>query len=119
MLALAVDWAACIAVAMVIHGGYHANQTFSLTIAAVFVAESTLFTSTMGGSFGQLATRLRVVRADGNPRPLDPIRTLARQILVILVVPPLVFRPDGRGLHDLAVGTAAVTLATYRDLAHL
>jgi uncharacterized RDD family membrane protein YckC len=48
---------------------------------------------------------------------LDPIRAFARQILVALIVPPLVFRPDGRGLHDLAVGTATVTLATYRALA--
>jgi len=29
----------------------------------------------------------------------------------------LIFRPDGRGLHDLAVGSATVTLATYRALA--
>lgn len=118
MLALAIDWAMCIAVAMFVHRGYHANQTFNLTIAVAFLVESTLFTATVGGSFGQMATRLRVVRVDGNPRPLDPIRSLARQILVALVVPPLVFRPDGRGLHDLAVGTATVTLATYRDMAH-
>lgn len=117
MLALAVDWLACIAVATVIHHGYRVGQAFSLTIAAAFVVESTAFTATIGGSFGQIATRLRVVRAEGDPRPLDPIRALARQILVVLFVPPLIFRPDGRGLHDLAVGSATVTLATYRALA--
>jgi uncharacterized RDD family membrane protein YckC len=117
MLALVVDWAACLAIAVVISGGYRTSQAFQATTLAAFVIESTLFTATIGGSFGQVATRLRVVRADGDPRPLDPIRALARQILVALVVPPLVFRPDGRGLHDLAVGSATVTLATYRGLA--
>lgn len=80
-----------------------------------FVVESTIFVSLVGGSFGQVLTRLRVVRSNGDPRPLDPIRSLARQLLAGLVVPPLIFRPDGRGLHDLAAGTATVTLQTYRS----
>jgi uncharacterized RDD family membrane protein YckC len=33
---------------------------------------------------------------------------------VALVIPPLVFKPDGRGLHDLASGTVCVTLQTAR-----
>ena len=70
-----------------------------------------------GGSFGQLATRLRVVREDGDPRPIAPHLALARQLLIALVIPPLVYRPDGRGLHDLAAGSAVVTLQTYRALA--
>lgn len=119
MLALGVDWLACLAVAMVVSGGYRTTQSFQLVTLGAFLVESTLFTATIGGSFGQVATRLRVVRVDGNVRPLDPIRSLVRQLLVILVVPPLVFRPDGRGLHDLAVGSASVTLNTYRDLAHI
>lgn len=118
MLALVVDWAACIVIVAMFAGGYRTSPGFSLAILAAFVVESAVFTATIGGSFGQVATRLRVVRADGDPRPLDPIRALARQILVALFVPPLIFRPDGRGLHDLAVGTATVTLATYRALAH-
>ena len=32
------------------------------------------------------------------------------------VIPPLVYRPDGRGLHDLAARSAVVTLDTYRAL---
>ena len=119
MLALAIDWLACMAItSFVILHRYEASQRFQFITLAAFLIESAAFTTLVGGSFGQLVTRLRVVRIDGDPRPLDPIRTLARQILVCLVVPPLVFRPDGRGLHDLAVGTATVTLGTYRDLAH-
>ncbi len=33
---------------------------------------------------------------------------MARTLLICLVIPPLIFRSDtGRGLHDLAVGSAA------------
>ncbi|BBH15816.1 hypothetical protein Back2_01030 [Nocardioides baekrokdamisoli] len=118
MLALAVDWLACIAIVVAVVGSYKTSQSFSLGILGAFVVESAILTATVGGSFGQIATRLRVVRVDGDRRPLDLVRAFARQILVALFVPPLVFRPDGRGLHDLAVGTATVTLATYRDLVH-
>ena len=53
-------------------------------------------------------------------KPLDLLRAIARQIMVAVVVPPLIFRPDGRGLHDIAAGTATVTLETYRvSLRHL
>ena len=33
------------------------------------------------------------------------LRCVLRQVLVAVVVPPLVFRPDGRGLHDMAAGS--------------
>jgi uncharacterized RDD family membrane protein YckC len=59
-----------------------------------------------GGSFGQLATRMRVVRVDGSGRPLSLLTALLRQVLICLVIPPLVFRPDGRGLHDMICGSA-------------
>ena len=44
------------------------------------------------------------------------VKALGRQLLVALVIPPLVFRPDGRGLHDLFAGTSTVTFATLRTL---
>lgn len=109
-LALLVDWFACMGVASLFTpvvgttGGPGSFYTLLL-----FVAESAVLTSTVGGSFGKLLTRLRTIRVDGGER-LDPLRSLARAILVALVVPPLVFRPDRRGLHDLAAGTATVTL---------
>jgi uncharacterized RDD family membrane protein YckC len=50
------------------------------------------------------------------PRPVGLLGALGRGILIALVIPPLVFRPDGRGLHDLMAGTATVTLDTARGL---
>lgn len=80
-----------------------------------YVVQSAILTPLAGGSFGQVATRLRVVRVDGDPRPLDPIRSLARSLMVGVIIPPLIFRLDGRGAHDLACHTATVTLRTYRS----
>ena len=82
----------------------------------VFVLESAVLTALIGGSFGQVATRLRVVRVDGPGGNVDLLRSLGRQVLIALVIPPLVFRQDGRGLHDLMAGSAVVTLQTWKTL---
>ena len=122
VLALVVDWFASSLVVIVILGParFFADQSTSpdplpsLLTLVVFVVESALLTALSGGSFGKLATRLRVVRIDGSGRNLGLLGALARTILVAVVIPPLVFRPDGRGLHDLMAGTATVTLQTAK-----
>jgi len=118
-VALAVDWVASTLVVVLFIGvdRWSGDQAAGFYVLGVFVLESALFTATMGGSFGQVATRLRVVRVSGDPRPPSLLSALLRQVLVALVIPPLVFRPDGRGLHDVATGTATVTLQTQRTLA--
>ena len=83
----------------------------------MYAAEAALLTTLAGGSFGQLATRLRVIRVDGTGRPPDLLRSLARSVLICLLIPPLVFRPDGRGLHDMLLGTATVPLKVLRGVA--
>jgi uncharacterized RDD family membrane protein YckC len=120
ILALFVDWFASTLVVIFALGGLEAwseSRASGFYALGVFVLETAAFMALMGGSFGQVATRLRVVRADGDPRPVDPLRALLRQVLIALVIPPLVYRSDGRGLHDLAAGSATVTLETYRVLA--
>jgi uncharacterized RDD family membrane protein YckC len=119
ILALVVDWLASTLVTIVLVGGagnWTGNNEANVYVLGVFVLESAIFTALSGGSFGQIATRLRVVRDNGDPRPVGPLQALVRQVLVALVVPPLVFRPDGRGLHDMAAGSATVTLQTFRAL---
>lgn len=114
ILALVVDWAASTLVIVAVLGpaGWSDSRWSGFDTLAVFVFESTLLMALVGGSFGQLATRLRVVPTDGSGRPMGVPRALLRQVLVALVIPPLIFRADGRGLHDLAVGSATVTLET-------
>jgi uncharacterized RDD family membrane protein YckC len=67
-----------------------------------------LTTGFAAGSPGQIMLRLRVVRLDGWPMSLG-IAAL-RTLLVALVLPPLVFTKDGRGLHDLMVKTAVINV---------
>ncbi len=112
ILALFVDWFAStlVVVAVIGPGGWFEDPNSGFYTLGVFVLESSVLTATAGGSFGKLATRLRVVRQDGSARSVDLLRSLARQVLVALVIPPLVFKPDGRGLHDLAADSATVRL---------
>ncbi|WP_307816402.1 RDD family protein [Nocardioides limicola] len=116
VLALFVDWMACTLVVMLAMGpaGWSQDAYAGLYVLLVFAAESTILTGLVGGSFGKLMTRLRVVRHDNGALGVDPFRALLRSVLVCLVIPPLVFRPDGRGLHDMAAGSATVTLADLR-----
>jgi hypothetical protein len=117
ILALFVDWVASTFAVIAVIGLDDYSETGNASgfiVLGVFVVESALLTALVGGSFGQLATRLRVVPVDGSPGNIDPLRALARQALIALVIPPLVYRSDGRGLHDIAAGSATVTLQTFR-----
>lgn len=107
IVALVVDWFGCTLVTVAVLGPERYSQGSSgWVVLAIFAAESALGTALAGGSFGQLACGVRVLRTDG--RPLNLLSALLRSVLVCLVVPPLVFRPEtGRGLHDLATGSAA------------
>ena len=119
ILALFVDWTASTLVVVAIVGLERYTQPGApeqAYVFLVFAVEATLLTWLVGGSFGKLLTRLRTVPADGRLRPHNPLRLLARQVAVLLVLPPLVFKADGRGLHDLMAGTATVTLETYHAL---
>ena len=119
ILALFVDWTASTLVVLAFVGleeyGEPGSPAGFYTLG-VFVLESALFTWLLGGSFGKLLTGLRVVPARGRGRLANPLPLLARQVAIVLVIPPLVFRSDGRGMHDLLAGTATVTMPTYRKL---
>lgn len=109
ILALCVDWAACTFV-LVLFVDY-GHPMFGFFVLGAYVVENTLFTAVLRGSFGQLLTGLRVVRYGGDPRPVGLLPALVRSVLIALVVPPLIFRPDGRGLHDMITGTVTVPVA--------
>lgn len=114
ILALFVDWIAATLVVILLIGldGWTGDPRAGFYVLMVFAAESAVLTALTGGSFGKLATRLRVVGIGGGPP--DLLRSLLRAVLVCLVIPPLVFKPDGRGLHDLAAGTRTVALPSRR-----
>jgi uncharacterized RDD family membrane protein YckC len=107
-LALGVDWIASLLVAATFAGPavFSSHGWEAWVPMLVFFVEAGVLTPLVGGSFGQLLTRVAVVRLDG--RPLNLLLGLARAALVCLVVPPLIFNRDQRGLHDLLAGTVTV-----------
>jgi uncharacterized RDD family membrane protein YckC len=106
-VALAIDWFTSMLVARLFFGPeVFGSGPGQFATTGVFLIESALLIALVGGSFGQLALRLAVVRLDG--RPVNLLQGLLRSALVCLVIPPIVFNRDNRGLHDLAVGTVVV-----------
>jgi uncharacterized RDD family membrane protein YckC len=109
VVAILVDGVASALVALAVLGPErYSNSSFGPLV--VFFLETALGTALAGGSFGQLVTRVRVLRTDGGPVSL--LRALLRSLLICLVIPPLVFRADGRGLHDMATDSGAYRLPT-------
>ena len=109
MLAIFIDWMLCLLVVSVLTG-----RAFWLPPLGVdrwlplivFVFEVTVLTVLLGGSAGQLITRIAVRRLQGSS--LDPLRAFLRAFLIILVIPPVIYNRDQRGLHDLATDSVVV-----------
>jgi uncharacterized RDD family membrane protein YckC len=108
ILALAIDWAVCMAIAVAVFGTevMTGNGWRSWMILATFFTESTLVSWFSGSSIGQLICRIGIVRLDRQPLGLP--RAILRAALICLVLPALVVGADRRGLHDLAAGTVVV-----------
>jgi uncharacterized RDD family membrane protein YckC len=107
LAALLVDWLACLVlVRLFLPRIEYGTPASSLTTLGFFLAEVTLFTWLTSASFGQRLLGLAVVRLDAAPVGL--VRAFVRTLLICLLVPPLVWDLDGRGLHDRSVGTAVV-----------
>jgi hypothetical protein len=108
VLALCIDWLLSLLVSRVFVGndvwtGEGAGQWAPL---ATFAVETWVLTTLLGGSAGQLICRVAVRRTSG--QPLDLLRALVRTVLVCAVIPPMIYNPDRRGLHDLAVDSVAL-----------
>jgi uncharacterized RDD family membrane protein YckC len=104
VIALVIDWLACFGVAAFILRDVQ-SPGFTPLLWGLFLTESAVGMALTGASFGQTLMRITVHRLDG--RPLSLLAALGRQALILLLVPPLVFRGDGRGLHDIVTDSAA------------
>lgn len=102
-VALLIDWLACVLIARLIDP--EPNPALPL---AIFFVQVSLFTALMGSSFGQRILGIRVVSLSTGR--LDPLRAVLRTALLCLVVPPLLFDRDQRGLHDKAANSVAVRM---------
>lgn len=108
-VALLLDWAMANAAAFMIAGGASVwdrdRGLVWLPLVCWFILVW-LATALTGASLGQWIMRLRVIRLDR--RPVGLWIGFIRTALIALVIPPLVFTPERRGLHDLVAGTACV-----------
>ncbi|MFN8158172.1 MAG: RDD family protein [Candidatus Nanopelagicales bacterium] len=107
VLALLVDWIACLLLVRLFlpHIDY-GTPTSSFATMGFFLAELTLFTWIAGASFGHRILGLGVVRLDGGRAGF--LRAFARSLQICLLVPPLIWDKDTRGLHDRSMGTVLV-----------
>lgn len=96
MLALVLDWAACL---LFSYAFFDANSWVTL---AAFAVLRVVTVGTLGASPFQRLLGLRITRLDGGWA--GPARALVRTLLLCLVL-PAVITTDGRGLHDVLAGT--------------
>lgn len=101
---------------------------------AIFALSTTLLVATLGTSVGHRLLGLRVLRVRDLPapatspgpasgsapdavtgppgpaavRPPGLVAALVRTVLLCLVIPPVVWDREGRGMHDAAAGTVLV-----------
>ncbi|MEO5709684.1 MAG: RDD family protein [Nocardioidaceae bacterium] len=108
ILALGVDWFASLLVASAFAGpDVLSSRGWEAWVPLlVFFTEGTILTALAGGSFGQLVLRVAVVRLDHGP--VNLLVALLRTLLICVVVPPVIYNRDRRGLHDLIAGTVTV-----------
>ncbi|MGH4016690.1 MAG: RDD family protein [Pseudonocardiaceae bacterium] len=97
ILAILIDWLPCSVAAQL----FTANPAFSAL--ALFAALTALSVGLAGRTPGHAVAGLRVARINGHAPGFGP--AVIRTVLLCLVIPPVVYDTDGRGLHDRAAGT--------------
>lgn len=111
LVALLVDWLLSLAVSGLLFPedgvarGILAGDR--LATLAVFGVSSAVLVGLLGHTIGHRLTGMRVIRLrDGRVPGL--VAGVVRSALLVLVIPAVVWGRDGRGLHDVAAGTAIV-----------
>ncbi|MEU5881615.1 RDD family protein [Spirillospora sp. NPDC047279] len=82
--------------------------TRSLANTGVFALQAWLLVATLGQTIGKRVTGIRVIRLDG--RPVGPLWSLVRTVLLLLVIPAIIWDRDYRGMHDRASNTVEVNV---------
>ncbi|MBD0860029.1 RDD family protein [Gordonia sp. zg691] len=116
---LLVDWLIAAGLALLFVGFDSPN--LATTQLGVWFVMGVLAVTLFGFTPGQYAMGMRVARVDfgaerntaeatgkQSPAAVGIVRALARQILIVFLVPALINDYNGRALHDRATGTALV-----------
>lgn len=104
VVALFIDWVAAIIISRALVGAPETTLESFATLG-IFALQVTALTWLLGSSFGQRLVGIRVV---GRSRRLGFIAAALRTFLICIVIPPVIWDADGRGLHDRAVDSVVV-----------
>ncbi len=104
VVALFIDWVAAMIISRALVGSPETTLESFATLG-IFALEVTVLTWLWGASFGQRLVGIRVV---GRTRRLGLIAAALRTFLICIVIPPVIWDADGRGLHDRAVDSVVV-----------
>ena len=109
-IALLIDWLIASVIAALAFGTSYPpdGPRQGFIVQGTFIVIVGLQVGLLGVSVGKRIVRLAVINPDG--APIGWWRGLLRTALLSLVVPALVQTKDGRGLHDLAVGSKVITV---------
>lgn len=107
LAALMLDWLMAGGVSILILGGDALDSRLSSVVLLVWFVVGVLTVTLFSFTPGQFIVGLQVARID-KPVGVGIVRALARQILLVFMVPPLITDVEGRGMHDRATGTALV-----------
>jgi uncharacterized RDD family membrane protein YckC len=97
ILAIVIDWLPCSLAAQL----FTKNPAFSAL--ALFAAITVLSIGLAGRTVGHAVAGLRVALLDGRRAGFGA--AVIRTVLLCLVIPPVVYNTDNRGLHDRAANT--------------
>ncbi|MEE3852387.1 RDD family protein [Gordonia sp. LSe1-13] len=119
VLGLMVDWLLAGGVSLLFVS--FSSPNIGTTVLGVWFVLGVVAVSLFGFTPGQFAVGLRVARVDHGPARTEAevtgevpvaavgiVRALARQVLIVFLVPALINDYNGRALHDRATGTALV-----------
>ncbi len=112
---MAVDWAASMAVSALFFpdpgaptGGLLAGRPAATL--AIFALSTIVLVGLLGTTIGHRLVGIRVVRVRDLAAPVPPGlgAAVVRTVALCLVIPPVVWDADGRGMHDVAARTVVV-----------
>ena len=106
LVALFIDWFACLAITAATWGDLQAGGTGQLVTLGIFVLENIVLVATIGSTLGHKVMGLQVIRLDD--RPVTLFDAISRSLLIGLAIPALIWDRDLRAMHDWPRRTAIV-----------
>ncbi|RAV34558.1 RDD family protein [Corynebacterium heidelbergense] len=108
MGALLIDWLVCFGMAMMVTAATDAFGDNATVTLVLFILWRLFSVWLFAQSPGHSVMGIGVARIDDPTQRVGFIRSLARVLLVVFLLPPIIQDRDGRGMHDRATNTAVI-----------